>query len=489
MKFVNNGVFGSKLINYLILINFLLIFPLLPVSLKISEGSKNLVNSKADWTLMVFVQANNSLKNFAQTNFAAMGAIGSSPDLNILVQCYFPQNDGVYRYKVEKNKMVLDSHIQEETDGTTSKDLVESFRWAVTKYPAKKYALILWNHGIGILDPVWGKINHWQSPQKFYIQEEMLAINPRIHINDLTVDSAITNTDQMLQIGDTAFTEEEIALLEKAIDSDCGVTEVLRGILFNEQSRTYMTNQAFTEALRQIKKTVLNGKKIDLLGMDACLMAMVEVGYQSREFADYLVASEESELAHGWDYESLCKMLSEKADPKMVACGIVANYELFYKNKINFYTLSAIDLSLMNEVKTCIDGVMRSLQECKNTDKAAIISSIKKARTTCQQFSAANYIDLHSFFVDFLNQINPLIASRTKQDIKPLTDLKIRLQKSISLLEQTIVANTSGKLLAKARGLSIYFPLHNIDRSYLQTEFCKNSDWTTMITELLPAVS
>lgn len=483
MKLVKNEVFCLKLIKYFILINFLLTASLFSVA------SKSPINSKADWTLLVFVQANNSLKNFAQTNFTAMGAIGSSPDLNILVQCYFPQNAGIYRYRVEKNKMVLDSHTQEETDGTTAKDLVESFRWAVTKYPAKKYALILWNHGIGILDPVWGKINHWQSPQKFYIEEEMLTINPRIHINDLTVDSVISSSSQLLKMDENSFTEEEIVLLDKAIESDCGATEVLRGILFNEQSRTYMTNQAFTDALRQIKSSVLMGKKIDLLGMDACLMAMIEVGYQSREFADYLIASEESELAHGWDYESLCKMLSEKSDSKKVASGIVSNYEIFYKNKINFYTLSAVDLSFMDDIKNSINDVVWSLQECKSSDKSAIFLSVKKARTTCQQFSAANYIDLHSFFVELLNQINLLMASRNKPDLKCFTSLKSNLQKSISLIEQTIVANTSGKLLAKAKGLSIYFPLHNIDRSYLLTEFCQNSDWTTMITQLLPSAS
>jgi hypothetical protein len=481
MKLVTSGVLCSNFIRYLLLINYLMVAPLF-------SAHSHSVNSTADWTLIVFVQASNSLKNFAQANFTAMGVIGSSPDLNILVQCYFPQTAGIYRYKIEKGKMVLDSHIQEETDGTMAKDLVGAFNWGVSKYPAKKYALILWNHGLGILDPVWGKINPWQSPQKFYIEQEMLAINPRTQIKDLTVDQTITTTGQALQLVGNTFTEEEIMLLDKAIEFDSGVTQILRGILFNEQSRTYMTNQSFTDALHEIKTSVLKGKKLDLLGMDACLMAMVEVGYQSRQFANYLVASEESELAHGWDYESLCKMLSEKSAPKKVASGIVSNYELFYKDKINFYTLSAIDLSLMDELKTHIDAIAKSLQECRKIDKGSVTATIKKARTTCQHFSAANYIDTHSFLVELLSQVNSSMSSN-KKNAKPVSELKSVLQKSILLLERIVIANTAGKSLSKARGLSIYFPLHNMDRSYLQTEFGQNSCWTALIKESLGTAS
>lgn len=440
----------------------------------------------ADWTLVVFVQASNSLKNFAQPNFTAMGSVGSSSDLNILVQCYFPQNAGIYRYKIEKGKMVLDAHLQEESDGTTTKDVVDAFRWAKNKYPAQKYALILWNHGIGILDPVWGKTTQWQASQKLHIEKEMIALNPRIRIGDLTVEQSFTcTTQQNVQVAENMFTQEEIDLIDKAIEYDCGAAEVFRGILFNEQSRTYMTNQAFIAALREIKNDVLGGKKIDILGMDACLMAMVEVGYQSRQYAKYLVASEESELAHGWDYAALCKSLSEKATPQKVACGIVSNYEQYYKNKINFYTLSAIDLSRMDDVKMHLDAVVKSLNDCMKIDKKQVLAAVKKARLMCQQFSATNYIDIHSFLVEFSSQI-ALMSGVNKKDPKLISDFKSVLQKTIALLEQTIVANTSGKLLAKARGLSIYFPLHAIDGSYPQTEFSQASSWTSFLKDFLP---
>ena len=70
----------------------------------------------AEWTVLVYVQANNNLKNFAQRNFADMASIGSSENLNILMQSYFPQINGTSRYKIEKGKMVLDSHLSANSD-------------------------------------------------------------------------------------------------------------------------------------------------------------------------------------------------------------------------------------------------------------------------------------------------------------------------------------------------------------------------------------
>lgn len=41
---------------------------------------------------------------------------------------------------------------------------------------------------------------------------------------------------------------------------------------------------------------------LDLLGFDACLMATYEVASTLAPYADYMVASEELEPGHGWNY-------------------------------------------------------------------------------------------------------------------------------------------------------------------------------------------
>ncbi len=447
--------------------------------------------STAEWTVLVYVQANNNLKKFAQRNFADMASIGSSENLNILMQSYFPQVNGTSRYKIEKDKMVLDSHIQINSDGTTSNDLVDAMRWAVTKYPAKKYALILWNHGVGILDPIWGNKSPYQTTQKFYIEPALLDASPRIQIDGLTVNDMYVDTRQTLtccqaDVDLSSAQEIEKILKETEIQaaSDAKLeTYLIRGILFNEQSRNYMTNQALTSALQEIKTSILKNNKIDVLGMDACLMAMIEVGYQAKNFAHYLIASEEAELAHGWDYAALCGALNSKdCTPAQVAQGVVLAYEMLYKNKIQFYTQSAIDLKCMDDLKKSVDEFVYNIKSCKNIDKTLTEQLIRRARNLCLQFSATNYVDLHSYCSEFLNQIdvfknNQIISKRE------FVNLKNSLIKTNKIIEQSVIANVSGKQFANAKGLSIYFPKSHVEQSYLQSDFGKSSAWANFISE------
>lgn len=49
--------------------------------------------------------------------------------------------------------------------------------------------------------------------------------------------------------------------------------------------------------------------KLDIIGFDACLMAMYEVGSVMAPYAHYLLASELLEPGTGWDYSSLGRLV------------------------------------------------------------------------------------------------------------------------------------------------------------------------------------
>ncbi len=71
------------------------------------------------------------------------------------------------------------------------------------------------------------------------------------------------------------------------------------------------------------------GRKIDLVGFDACLMATAEIAYQYKDAASYLVASEQSEPGDGWDYTFLSKI---KASPSLTARSVAKQILVYYKN-------------------------------------------------------------------------------------------------------------------------------------------------------------
>jgi len=443
--------------------------------------------TNADWTVLVFVQANNNLSPFAYKNFNDMAAVGSNQNLNILVEWHQPDQPGVWRYKVEKGKMILDVCLPIETDGNSTKDLVDSMSWAVTKFPAQKYSLILWNHGIGILDPLWGKSRPWAKSGVFPLDASVMQEAQKIQIQGVTtdyvLDATITNTRELVKNEqlEVILSEE----LTKLITQDNNNNDINRGILFNEHSKTYMDNQALVQALSEIKTKILKNKKIDLLGMDACLMAMVEVSYLARHYADYFVGSQEVELANGWNYLTFLSMIANnKVTPVQVAQNIVHSYELFYKEKINFYTQSAINLSRMDIIKESIDNVVSKIRTCQTENKAVMNDAIKKARLSCLQFSAANYIDLHSFYTELQKQLdNPVqpIPIKTSNNVK---NLKISLAASMKVIEEAVIANVAGKNLSRARGLSIYFPQGIIDGSYARTDFAKECGWFDLIKDV-----
>ncbi len=421
-----------------------------------------------EWTALVYVQAKNNLSPFALKNFSDMAAIGSNETVTTLVQWYQSGQQGVWRYKIEKGKMVLDECNPAPNEGCSATDLTDAMGWAARKYPAQKYSLILWDHGIGILDPAWGKREAWNTKELLELDPDMLSINPRIQIDGITTD--------------TAAAAEFVAAAETSFDHSITST---RGILFNEHSRTYMDNANLSQALSDIKTKVLRGKKIDLLGMDACLMAMVEVGYLAHQSANLMVASQEVELAHGWNYASLMSLLSTKnLSATGLASGIVQSYDLFYKNKVNFYTQSAINLSAMPSVKDTTNAVINAFRACQQYDAAGIRALAKQARHSCLQFSASSYVDLHSFYADFLASLNSAPPQKLK-NTQALTMLKNTLTAGMKLIEQSVIANVTGNNTARAKGLSIYFPVTRIDGSYARTSFAQESLWYGFIQELL----
>jgi hypothetical protein len=67
--------------------------------------------------------------------------------------------------------------------------------------------------------------------------------------------------------------------------------------------------EALDEATNQ------SGIAFEWIGFDACLMATVETAYMMSPFARYMIASQELEPNHGWNYEPIVTKLAE--DPSI----------------------------------------------------------------------------------------------------------------------------------------------------------------------------
>ena len=87
-----------------------------------------------------------------------------------------------------------------------------------------------------------------------------------------------------------------------------------------------------------------SGIKLDVISFDACLMGTLEAANCFEPYADYLLASEETEPGDGWAYTDTLTALSENPSMPTVELGarLIDAYGAYYGN--DDVTLSLIDL-------------------------------------------------------------------------------------------------------------------------------------------------
>jgi len=112
----------------------------------------------ADWTILSYIQSDNNLYDYVLRDLSEMSAVGSNERLNIIAQIDIPENNGTWRYKVDKGELTLDTYLESEMGQNVTQEVVDAMHWAKNNYPAKHYMLILSGHGSGVIDPNWGRL-------------------------------------------------------------------------------------------------------------------------------------------------------------------------------------------------------------------------------------------------------------------------------------------------------------------------------------------
>jgi len=415
--------------------------------------------AKASWNFMVLVAANNNLYRYALQNIKEMQSIGSNKHINIFVQIDNYGKKEVTRYKIEKNKQVTLEILKKPplSLSGTPENLFDFAKSVISKYPADHQALVLWNHGAGIVDPnLWSRTLPHQRDEHFFL-------NPETSLYEI-------NKNFLTRMG-------------------CDENGVpFMGIAFNDIGHTYLTNSELKATLEKINTKLLKGKKLDILGMDACHMAMVEVGSQIKHAAHYMIGSEEIEPGAGWDYVLLLKpFLSRTLSPIEFAKHIVSAYGTKYNHRFAELTQSATDLTLIDPLEKNIDAasilLLKLVGSKSNNAFFKLIKTIRTSSKLTTAFLDANYIDLGHFYTSVLDASKKYKAPAKEK--KNVETLKTVLAEGLKLLSGVVVHNSVGSKIQKTRGLSIYFPTRSLHSSYLKTEFAKNTNWCNFLVSFL----
>lgn len=167
-----------------------------------------------------------------------------------------------------------------------------------------------------------------------------------------------------------------------------------------------------------------SGAKFDVIGFDACLMQELEIAYELEPYADYFLASEETEGGYGWYYTDGFGRLAE--DPGLSSDefgkAMVSTYDQFNRALHNGEpqsdaTLSFVDMTLVPNVAAGVVGVFDKIDEAIKKDPADY-TELGLAASNTYAFNDDMQIDLIDFF-DKLNDadINDSICpSQERQD-------------------------------------------------------------------------
>lgn len=314
------------------------------------------------------------------------------------------------------------------------------------------------------------------------------------------------NNGSMTQIGDDMVRDSgDVATLEEALQWACTdypsdhIAVVLwdhgsgplnrskflsKGVCYDYDTGHYLTDRDCLQAFSWARDTLRGGKKFDIIGFDACLLASLELAYTLSSCADYMVASEETIPGDGYQYAYLLSpFVTQNLDSLSFARQMINAYKQEYAGTMD-YTLSATDL---NAVKSLVDNCNAVAQvlttQLKGKNKLTVKSTIKKCISTynCPSFDQGIYIDLCQFYKNLLKNISGLKLSSTIA-----MQFKQVLNNGIKLFSTVIKANVMSTNYYQAGGLSIYFSRYVIDPSYYGLYWTQNNPkWLSFLEAYL----
>ncbi|MBN2087985.1 peptidase C11 [candidate division KSB1 bacterium] len=418
--------------------------------------------SKKKWTVMVYLAGDNNLDSAGVVDLLEMKEVGSTSDINIIAQ--FDRRGKFYRtkrYFLQKDSSLNEDEVADlgETN-TGDPDVLQSFiEWGAENYPANHYLLVIWNHGAGWNDTdVYRAIN----TMNYNVTRKHTVAQPAT-----TEAQGAISTSQIRKIADQRLRR---ALFSVTINA--AITT--RGIAYDDNAQDFLDNLELKAVLNSATSKI--GQKLDIVGMDACLMNMVEVAYQMRENVACIVGSEETEPGDGWPYHTILTDLAAKPTmtPDEFSAIIVQKYLDSYSpgDKV---TQSAFDLAQCTTLANAIDELAKTMTGKLN--KSSVVNMIMRVRNQVQSYDVAEYIDL----VDFCK----LLRSRTSQ--KALKAACLNVINAVQTSKFVIATGYKGSAVSHSYGVSIYFPTRNISSLYATLDFTNDTTWDEFLAAYLKA--
>lgn len=430
----------------------LTILILLVMLAALGAGAGYAQTPQAEWTIMMYGAMDNDLEPYLFVDIHQMQLVGSTPDVNLVVQFdrtqgyetrwgnwtdtrrfyltrkdapdYTPQQqlevaadffatqmgvaydeayaelqlmqqtdlaafDRLYRrYRLDISFDLDPVQILGEIDMSDPRSLEDFVTWAITEYPAKRYMLVISSHGAG-----------WAGIGPDYDSGRTIILTPDIEAG---IAAALQNT---------------------------GV------------------------------------EKLDIIGFDACLMAQYEVATDLQSVARYLLAAEEVIPGFGWEYTAPLSVLV--ANPKMdaetfgrtIIDAYIEDYAAQNRSRVDLHLL---DLSQVDQLTAALAQFDRVI----SADLVNRLDMLAAARHTSQSFGLDPLAgDAMYSFIDIKDFMRRVFIQSFDQP-----EIAAAAQNVIEAVDNMVVYSRADDSLPGANGISFYFPLNESDYALLGAE-------------------
>jgi hypothetical protein len=413
------------------------------------------------WTLMVYMAGDNGkvfdseygklrlmdpMTAVGKVDLAEMGTIGTTD--HAAVTCLFDTDESAtYLIEVQRGgRGLAGSHcrrlpgVNTGDPNTLQQFIVESVRL----YPADHYGLVIWNHGTGWLD--------------VDVYEAVRALGSSVPL--------FRRKQGVLSAGTT------------------------RPIAFDDSSKDFLDTADLRAAFAGAQAQT--GVRLDLIGMDACLMAMVEGAHELAAFADYFVGSQEIEPMNGWPYTPVLAAMNREPGiaPHDLAVRIVSEFARSYRAATRLeesVTQSAISLRHTAQTVALCKALVEAIRA--NADpslKSMVKGVLAPGADAVLTFEDRNYRDLGDFAFKLARKTAFSAYLTVSTAAQALYDHLQGRGPDAAVLRVAYRPQYQG-----ATGLSVFLPpkLGDVLGTYQQLKFPQATGWDRLLTWLFDDVS
>ncbi len=189
--------------------------------------------------------------------------------------------------------------------------------------------------------------------------------------------------------------------------------------------------------------------ELDLLGFDACLMATYETASTMAPLADRMIASQELEPGHGWDYRAFQVAADDPdVDVDTLGTAIVDGFaaQAQAEGTGADITLSMIDLNRM----AAVDDALTEFSDALSERAADVAPVVGRERADVLSFGRDPDPEVDTHMADL-----GLLAAEIGVEALDVSD---RADALIRAIGDAVTYEVAGPAALGASGLSIYFP-------------------------------